>query len=96
MSQDKKRKEDKKWFHCWDQSFELRETLWHLIKNEIEDWLESKMLIFTQEESAGSWLSTQNWVDEYIYSDVHKIFFTDFSIMLHEWLSILERRQTIF
>ena len=49
--------------------------LWHLTKNKIEDWLESKMLAFAQEESAGSYMSVENWIDEYIYLDIHEIFF---------------------
>ena len=56
----------------------------------------SKTLAFAQEESTGSWLSTKNWVDEYIYSGIHEIFFADFLVILHEWLSILARRQTNF
>ena len=75
-------------------TFELREILWHPTKNKIEDWLESKILAFMEEESVGSQLSTENWVDEYIYSDIHEIFFAEFPIMLHEWLSILARRHT--
>ena len=54
------------------------------------------MLAFAQEESARSRLSAKNWVDEYIYSDIHEIFFAEFHIILHEWLSRLERRQTNF
>ena len=70
--------------------------MWHPMKNEIEDWLESKTLEFMQEESAGSQLSIENWVDKYIYSDIHEILFANFPIVLHEWLSRLERRQTNF
>ena len=72
------------------------EMLWHPTKNELEDWMESKMLAFTQEESAGYQLSTENWVDEYIYSDIHEIFFAEFPIVLHEWLSILATWKTNF
>ena len=66
--------------------------LCHPTKNEVEDWLESKMLAFTQEESARSQWSIQNWVDYYIYIDTHEIFFAYFPIVLHEWLLRLERR----
>ena len=64
--------------------------LWHLTKKEIEDWLDSKTLAFAQEESA------ENLIDEYIYSDIHEIFFVEFPILLHEWLSILVTKQTNF
>ena len=48
------------------------------------------MLTFAQEESA------ENWVYQYIYTDIHKIFFAYFPIVLHEWFSRLETRQTNF
>ena len=70
--------------------------LWHPTKNEIEDWMESKTLAFAQEESAGSQLSTENWLNRYIYSDIHEIFFAEFPILLHKWLSILATRKTNF
>ena len=74
----------------------MREMLWHPTKNEIEDWLDSKTLAFAQEESIGTRLSAENWVDEYIYSDIHEIFFGEFPILLHEWLSRLVTKQTKF
>ena len=54
------------------------------------------MLTFAQEESTGSRLSIENWLDGYIYSDIHEIFFAEFPIVLHKWLSILETRQKKF
>ena len=70
--------------------------LWHPTKKEIEDWLESKTLAFPQEESARTRLSTENWVDDHIYFEIHEVFFVEFPIILHEWLSILATRQTNF
>ena len=54
------------------------------------------MLAFAQEESAGTQLSVENWVDEYIYSYIHKEFFIWFPIILYEWLTRLATRQTNF
>ena len=70
--------------------------LWHSMKNEIEDWMDSKTLEFVQEESAGTQLSAENWVDEYIYSNIHEIFLVDIPILLHEWLSRLVTKKTNF
>ena len=70
--------------------------LWHPKKKEIEDWLDSKTLAFAQEESIRLRLSAKNWLERYIYSDIHEIFFADFPIVLHEWLSRLATRQTNF
>ena len=70
--------------------------LWHPTKKEIKEWMDSKMLTFTQEESTGTWLSAKKWIDEYIYSDIHEIFFAEFPILLHEWLLRLATKQTNF
>ena len=70
--------------------------LFHLTRNEIEDSLESKTLTFVQEERTGSRLSAKNWLDQYIYSYIHKIFFAEFPIVLHEWLLRLTTRQKNF
>ena len=53
-------KVDNKWFHFWDLLIKMREMLWHPTKSEVEDWLESKTLIFVQKESEGSLLSPEN------------------------------------
>ena len=70
--------------------------LWHPTKKQIEDWMESKMLVFAQKERKRSSLSAEGWLDQYIYFDIHEIFFAEFPIVLHEWLSRLETRQTNF
>ena len=41
-------------------------------------------------------MSIEKWIDKYIYSDIHEIFFVEFPILLHEWLSRLETKQTNF
>ena len=41
-------------------------------------------------------MSAKNWVEVYIYSDIHEIFFAEFPVIVHEWLSRLVRRQTNF
>ena len=58
--------------------------------------MDSKMLAFTQEDIIGTWLSVENSIDKYIYYDIHNIFFVEFPILLHEWLSSLVTKQTNF
>ena len=29
------------------------------------------------------------WLERYLYTDIHEIFFSEFPIVLHEWLSKL-------
>ena len=59
---------------------------WHPMKPEIQYWVDFKSLEFTQEESEGSWLSPTEWLEKYLYIDIHDIFFSEFSIVLYEWL----------
>ena len=39
-------------------------------------------------------MSIENWIDKYIYSNIHDIFFVKIPILLHEWLSRLATKQT--
>ena len=66
------------------------------MKEDIEDWMDAKTLVFTQEESAGTWFSVERWLDEYIYSDIHEIFFAELPILLHEWLVGFASRRNNF
>ena len=43
-----------------------------------------------------SWLSIENWLDRYLHINIHEIFFAEFPIVLHEWLSRLATQQTNF
>ena len=52
--------------------------------------------MFAQEESAGTLFNVERWLDEYIYSNIHEIFFVEFFVLLHEWLLGLESRRTNF
>ena len=70
--------------------------LWLSTKKEIKDWMESKMQSFAQEESTGTQLSAEIWMDRYIYYDIHKVLFVEFLTILHEWLLILVTRQKNF
>ena len=58
--------------------------------------MEFKELYFARKESEGSWCNPTEWLGRYIYSGIHKIFFSDFPIVLHEWLSKLETQQINF
>ena len=70
--------------------------LWNLTKAKIQDWVDFKALDFAQEESKGSWLNPTEWLGRYLYTYIHEIFFSKFSIVLHEWFSKLETQQINF
>ena len=73
-----------------------RDMLWQPKKLKIQDWVESKELEFAWKESEGSRWTLTKWLGRYIYSNIHEIFFVEFPIVLHEWLSKLETQQTNF
>ena len=64
------------------------------MKEDIEDWLDAKTLVFVQEESAGTQFSIERWLVDYIFFDIHEIFFIEFPVLLHEWLLGLKSRRT--
>ena len=62
---------------------------WYPNKKEIQDWLEKKETEFAEKENRNPRVSTEAWLDKYIFTDEHKIFFTSLLNELHEWLSKL-------
>ena len=74
----------------------VRDMLWHPRKAGIQDWVDFKALEFAQEESKGYWLNPTEWLSQYLYVDIHDIFFSKFLIVLHEWLSKLTTQQRNF
>ena len=70
--------------------------LWHSTNPKIQDWVDFKALEFAQEESKGSRLNPIEWLGRYLYTNIHDVFFSEFLIVLHEWLSRLETQQRNF
>ena len=70
--------------------------LWHPTKLEIQDWVDFKALEFAQEESKGSRLNPTEWLGRYLYMNIHEILFSEFPIVLHEWLSKLATQKRNF
>ena len=62
---------------------------WHPSKEEIEKWVEVKEKEFTEKENINPRLSTEDWLQRYIFTDLHEIFFATFPSELHAWLSRL-------
>ena len=60
--------------------------LWHISRNELQDWLDRKILEFVLQENRSTKLSDKKWVQKYIYTEVHMIFFFSFATNLQEWL----------
>ena len=67
---------------------------WHPSKEEIENWVEAKEKELAERENKNPRLSIEDWLQRYLFTDLHKIFFATFPSKLHAWLSRLVERET--
>ena len=67
---------------------------WNPLKEEIKIWVESKEKEFVEKENKNPKLSTKDWLQRYIFSDLHEVFFATFLVELHVWLSRLMENKT--
>lgn len=58
-------------------------------KKEIEEWLDRKIHEFMTQEYKNPCLTKEQWLDRYLYTEIHEIFFHSFLIKLYEWISKL-------
>jgi len=57
-----------------------------LTQAEIEEWLGKKETKFATREKKNPIYDVHSWLQRYIHSDMHDIFFVEFTIILAEWL----------
>ena len=67
---------------------------WHPSEEEIENGVDTKEKEFVEEENKNNILSIEDWLQRYLFIDLHKIFFTTFPSELHAWLLRLAERET--
>ena len=68
---------ENKWFHCQDQDLHERCVMsyhWNPTKKENEDWLDRKIREFIAQENKNPWLTKEQWLDRYLYTEIHEIF----------------------
>ena len=63
--------------------------LWHLELSEIKAWFETKAKEFTETENRNPNRDGEAWLQKYIYTDIHEVFFATFPSELHSWLAML-------
>ena len=63
---------------------------WNPIKKEIKHWLDRKIHEFTAQENRNPRLMKEQWLDRYLYTEIHKIWFCSFTVELYEWIIKLE------
>ena len=63
--------------------------LWHPELSEIEAWFETKVKEFEETKNRNPNHDSEAWLQKYIYTDVHEVFFVTFPSELHSWLARL-------
>ena len=62
---------------------------WHPTRDELNQWLVSKEKEFVKQENKSPRLSTEDWLQKHIYTNLHTIFFVTYGNELYDWLSKL-------
>ena len=63
--------------------------LWHPELSEIEAWFETKAKEFAKIENRNPNCNSETWLQKYIYTNVHEVFFTTFPSKIHSWVERL-------
>ena len=66
---------------------------WNPTKKGIEEWLDINIHEFATQENKNLRLSREEWLDCYLYTEIHEIFFTSFPTELYECSAKLEQSQ---
>jgi hypothetical protein len=61
-------------------------TLWNPTKEKIEGWLRTKELEFAQKDNRNPRITPRKYLDKYVFTDLHEVFFCDFPHLLQEWM----------
>ena len=69
---------------------------WRASVKEIGDWIKDTYLKFAEQENKYPRRSLDDFLQRYIFSDIHEIFFASIHIELHQWLSRLIEIRTNF
>jgi hypothetical protein len=70
--------------------------MWRPTKEEIGQWLEEKEHEFSRDQNKNPWISSEQWLQRYVFTDLHEIFFVDFPNVLVEWLQRLAENNGTF
>ena len=66
---------------------------WFPSKKEIKKWIEDQEKDFSESLNKNPNLSIEYWLEKYIFTDIHKIFFRGIHQELYEWLARLTDTQ---
>ncbi len=68
----------------------------HPSKEEIHKWLESKEKEFAKKENIKPKLTAKDWLQRYVFTELHEICFASFFSELHVWRPGLATKQAIW
>jgi hypothetical protein len=63
---------------------------WFPSKTKIQKWIEDQEKDFVESHNKNPNLSAEDWLEIYIFIDIHEIFFGGIHQELYEWLTRLE------
>jgi hypothetical protein len=66
---------------------------WFPSKIEIQKWIEDQERDFAEAQNKNPKLSTEDWLQRYIFTDIHEIFFGGIHQELFDWLARLADTQ---
>jgi hypothetical protein len=82
-----------KWFYCRDRNLLEGMPRWFPSKTKIQKWIEDQEKNFIEAQNKNPNLSTKDWLERYIFTDIHEIFFGGIHEELYEWLTRLAYTQ---
>ena len=65
---------------------------WHPTRDKLNQWVGSKEKEFSEHENKSPRLSTKDWLQKHIFTDLHTIFFATYGDELYDWLSKLTNK----
>jgi hypothetical protein len=78
-----------KGFRCQDMNLHKGMSRWFTLKIEIQKWIKDQERDFAEAHNKNPKLSTEYWLQRYIFTDIHEIFFGGIHQDLFEWLARL-------
>jgi hypothetical protein len=64
------------------------------MREEIKSWLRTKEIEFAQKDNRNPKITPHKYLDKYVFTDLHEVFFYDFSHLLQEWILRLKDNHT--
>ena len=66
---------------------------WFPSKKETQKWIEDQEKDFIEAQNKNPNLSTEDWLEKYIFTDIHEILFGGIHQEIYKWLARLEDTQ---